>query len=250
MKLISLLVTLTSLVSFAFPTTEQPVYSEGDMLIVAATSGLRLRMHPNMKAPTIRIIPPSDSVRVENVYEFDKGHSDRINWIEGHWIKVRYRGSAGYVFDGFLTSLPLPDHEMQLCFEVDELIPTLDRYVNAQFEMLCIEEGPTHSEEMSNILTFYDGEIESVLTAGDGWYQMEYVFSGYRYSEIINLMRQMMVGDSLKGMFENSLVFHTDHTGRVDTINILLGESPIDMQVSPEGIITIKATILRDPECC
>ena len=104
------------------------------------------------------------------------------------------------------------------------------------FTIKCIEDGPDASEALAQVVTQSLERASQVKTAGEGWYQVKYEFEGYRYSEILNLMRQLLVGDDLRSDFENALVFHTSRIGRVTRIDINFGDFPIVMACIRDSI--------------
>jgi hypothetical protein len=84
-------------------------YDYGDTLTCLAISGLKIRSEPGGdnvigKVPyggkVIAYARPLDASG-KNFYYKSEG-------IEGSWVKVKYNDLTGYVFDGFLSSLPAP----------------------------------------------------------------------------------------------------------------------------------------------
>ena len=230
--------------------SQAPNYNSGDVLNVVALSGLRLRMQPRMDAPTIRVVPYYDSVTVVESLDDGTGYIEKINWMEGHWVKVKYRGTVGYLFDAFVSNMKPPVHEDQLCYSRNELSYSIEQYINSVFTVECIEDGPDANEELAQVVTQYFERASQVKTAGEGWYQVKYEFEGYRYSEILNLMRQLLVGDDLRSDFENALVYHTSRTGRVTRIDINFGDFPIVMDITDDMVITLSSTIVTETDCC
>ncbi len=106
MKNLLLFLCLLPIVAVAWPR-----YRTGDTLYVGAGSGLNLRDDVGLAANKLGTVPygaavvmlqdPKDGTtfEVEELPGFT---------ISGLWIKVRYQGQEGYVFDGYLTRLPMP----------------------------------------------------------------------------------------------------------------------------------------------
>ena len=88
-----------------------PTYSEGTILNVYASSGMKLRAFPNKNAEVLDIVRYGDEVEVINTFAFSDDKADRIDWLDGHWILVEYDGIAGYLFDAYLSALPFPGSE-------------------------------------------------------------------------------------------------------------------------------------------
>ena len=93
------------------------------LLNVVAPSGLKLRATPGSDGEVLTIIPSKSVVlRIDN--ELYLPVEDEINYIRGEWIYVSYHGEEGYVFDGFLSRLPIPIHEFEKTqFDLDLIYP-------------------------------------------------------------------------------------------------------------------------------
>lgn len=66
---------------------------------VSADAGLNMRKDPDIDSEIIALIPHADVVIVlEERKEYVK-----IDKIKGKWIKIRYNGNIGWVFDGYLS---------------------------------------------------------------------------------------------------------------------------------------------------
>jgi hypothetical protein len=92
-------------------------YKEGDTLYVWAPNGVTLRTEKSETSDKILAIKYGEKVVVlehknvhdeEYVIEIDIENSDGINddfLIEGAWVKVKYRNTIGYIFDGYVSKL-------------------------------------------------------------------------------------------------------------------------------------------------
>jgi len=219
-------------------------YSVGDGLVVAANSGLRLRMHPDKSAPTIKVLEYNDPVIVQTMNDFDEEYADRIQWFDGYWVKVKSDFVAGWVFDGFLTSMTMPNHEDQLCIDCDNVVIPLLQYINDNYPSECGEELSIAGEDVTQYTSLHSGGIETAITKGEGWYRAEVMFDGYRISEVLNLIRAMLVGKRAQSDFEKSLVFHQDRHGYLEKIEINYFDYPVIIEETPEGYILLSSTII------
>jgi hypothetical protein len=85
-------------------------YNYGDTLSNLALSGLKIRSEPG-GSNAIGKVPYGEKVIVlpqpwgfaDNLLQFE------TEGIKGNWVKVRYKDISGFVFDGFLTDLPVSD---------------------------------------------------------------------------------------------------------------------------------------------
>lgn len=76
-------------------------YSAGDILQINANGGLNLRDMPALQSKILKLLSYGQQVRIEQLE-----HQDTIGNLIGNWVKIEVNQEKGYVFDGFLTSLP------------------------------------------------------------------------------------------------------------------------------------------------
>jgi hypothetical protein len=236
-----------SAVLFALFTTQMTYaqnYAVGDGLVVAANSGLRLRMHPDKSAPTIKVLEYNDPVIVQSMNDFDEEYADRVQWFDGYWVKVKSGLVSGWVFDGFLTTMQMPNHEDHLCIDCRNIITPLLQYIDDNYPSECGEEISSPGEDVAQYTTLHTEGVETTITKGEGWYRAELIFDGQRISEVLNLIRAMLVGKSAQSGFEESLVFHQDPYGYLEKIEIKYFDSPVTIEETPDGFILLTSTII------
>lgn len=210
-------------------------YAVGDGVVVSANSGLRMRVQPNMTSPTIKVLEFNDPLTIEQVG--GQEHKARIQWLDGHWVKVKAGFVSGWVFDGFISTLPTPDYETQLCLDCYSLVQPVREYVFDHFTMECSNEPIDSAEELlESTYSFSQGVIFSEMR-NDGWYRAEIYFQDVRLSEVINLLRSTLVGNSMRREFEQSLVFHENRAGTVDKVNVKLFNDDLTLTVNPDGVL-------------
>lgn len=219
-------------------------YAVGDGLVVAANSGLRLRIKPNISAPTIKVLEYGDPVTVQPMNDSSNAYADRIQWVDGHWVKIKTGLVSGWVFDGFLTGLVLPNRENQLCFPGDHIILPLENYIQDNFSQECTQDEAAFGEDISRFTSSYEGGIQITNTRGEGWYRSQILFEGRRMSEILNLMRTMLVGNDMRGEFEDALTFHQDRRGHLNKIEIKCFVFPVVIKQISAEYIEISSTII------
>ena len=89
--------------AFAFNLKAQALdcgYETGEPYVVVAPSGLTLRAGPSTQSKKLLAMPYGERLRVCKRYEDQ--HEDKIEGIEGSWVRVIRGNTEGYVFDGFL----------------------------------------------------------------------------------------------------------------------------------------------------
>lgn len=102
-----LLIASIIMLSFQYSTIQSNL--DKDYLFVMAPSGLKMRATPNGK----KLLIISYNAKVERLDKESYGTLtvEEIKGfnISGDWVKVKYNGQIGYVFDGYLTQFVLPE---------------------------------------------------------------------------------------------------------------------------------------------
>lgn len=232
-------------------------YQAGDILRVVAPSGLRLRTQPHFNAETIFVLQFGDDVQVSNTYGFDQEHRDTTNWLTGHWIYVSANPGissgeivGGFVFDGYLTSLALPSHENQLCLEPCSFTEPLQYYLRHHYPPESEQSGTEQSELVNQCMTFHKGNITTVYTSSDGWQKTQVQFQGYRFSEVMNLLRSMLVGKDMRDQFEDRLLFFKDRNGNLTRVQFSSDHEKIRLESRENGILELTIMLIQGKDCC
>ncbi len=79
-------------------------YRTGDVVHVSALSGLTLREAPGVESAKITLLSYGEKVVVQTPAS---KAPVKINGFSGNWIQVEAAGKSGFVFDAYLTRLPL-----------------------------------------------------------------------------------------------------------------------------------------------
>lgn len=220
-------------------------YTNGDILHVVASSGLRMRTSPNAQAGTLRVLECGEAVTIENTFEFDSTYRDKSGWFDGHWIYVNSEGISGYMFDAYLTSLAIPNHENELCFESMPFSVPLQEYLMHHYPVEMEEQGSEHREDIDQCIVYHAGGITVTRTAGSGWNKTDLVFQGYRFAEVVNLFRSMLVGDEMKEEFDSNLIFHQNGQGQVYRAKVTLNGYGLNIESRRDGRIHVSMTELH-----
>lgn len=211
---ISLILLFTS----TFLTAGLPVYSEGDQLTVIARSGLHLRMEPSVNGRVLRTLKYGDQVCIERMFQAEDTLRQRIGWTNGRWVLVSYLGTEGYLFDGYLSSLPLPNHESQLCIDCISLTQPVTEYIQSHFKELGMENrGGGDDTATETVLTFENGIFIS-FQSNTRWTHTEIVFHEQSLNEVMGILRSTLVGNDQRNAFEAGLIFRENENDIVDKI--------------------------------
>ena len=233
-----------------FPISEKPHFEAGVTATVFATSGLTLRMYPEKSAEALLVIPFGDNVTVIGNHVDSLILSDRIGWIEGRWILVDYYGLQGYVFDGYLASLPMPNHESELCNDCAHLIYPFDQYLDDHFEITNALPMKENSEVVTQFVQELDHNIIRKKSYTDSWFHLEVTMAKVRVGDVLNLFRSMITNNQLKDEFERSLIFNTNNQGDLMSVKINMYGNPIRINALPDGSVKINTTVIYTEDGC
>ncbi len=211
-------------------------WCEGQVLNVFATSGLKLRAFPNLQSEVMDIVPFGDQVTVLNTFEFSDEKSDRIDWIDGHWILVEYDGMAGYLFDGYLSDLPFPSTEGEICNDGYSYAYTLSEFISSNYELTEYLDSNQHRQSL-----LYENGIKLKKWEMDDYQKIEIEMPYIKINEVLNLMRTMTPNRAARSQFEKSLLFIEDFDGHINQIKINLGD-PVILENKENGNLLVKAS--------
>jgi hypothetical protein len=164
-------------------------YSENDTLNVLAINGLNIRMAKSGQSSKIGNIKYGESVIIKNTFKF--AHKDTIERRTGNWIEINYKDKVGFVFDGYLSNLPVPK---LVDLEENEPYFRMRNYLSLNFQNLV---KPIKIIEPYFDLDGKDGEgfYVSVWTdnlklkekGGYEWFEYSFYFEKARFAEIVSL---------------------------------------------------------------
>ena len=125
------LIILFALASLASTTAEinPTFFANGQQLFVVANSGLNLRATPEREAISHITIPYGELVEVLS-FDQECVIIEEIEWTRGSWIKVQYEGHEGYVFDGFLSPLAVPQYHAETTIGNVSIFNLIDNWVD------------------------------------------------------------------------------------------------------------------------
>ncbi len=205
-----------------FFNTSKADFIEGQALFVTAHSGLKLRSAP-IVGKTIEVIPFGSEVTFISHKEGEpKGHE--IDWVKGNWIEVEYDGLEGFVFDGFLTSLPIPMHDFELNQIDMGLLYPLESWILYHFVL--------NPSEMDT-LTSNNGYAKVSIDFDQGsWskqnkknvFKAELILNHGRIMDVYHILLAMYEDPAKKAIFENKTIFIKNNDGEIDNIKIASDE--------------------------
>ena len=210
----------------------QPVY-----LNVVAPSGLKLRATPNLSGEVLYIIPSKSVVSLVENEQFPP-KEDEVNYIKGSWVYINYEGEEGYVFDGFLSSLPVPIHEFELTQYDLDLIYPLESWMEYHNPGLSAIDT-FGSQLFTKIVTSYDNGNKMMQKNTHSQYILRIEFKDARIWDVYHLLVGMLSSKEELTTFQNNALFISSRAGDIDKIRVDLQE-PIAITQEANGMISLE----------
>ncbi len=221
-------------------------YIEGDQLTVVAPSGLKLRADAHTNSQVLKVIDYGSLVEVLNTFSFEDDKSQVVDWIKGQWIYISYEGIQGYVFDSYLSRLPLPMTEDEFCIDCQDFVSPLENYFDMNFAIIEANETMGDLIEEFKFNYILENDITMVKQGGYGWWGVTIEMEGYRMSDALNIFRSMILNKKELGKFEKSLIYVEDENGEINKIQIRYNDNPVTIKKNKQGNIVIEALT----SCC
>ena len=219
--------------------------TELTLMNVVAPSGLKMRAQPTMDSEVLYVIPTRSAVVMMNT-EMIPPVQDEVGYMKGSWVYVGYEGEEGYVFDGFLSSLPLPINEFEMTqFDLDLIYP-LETYMD--YHKLSPINSDTFSSDLySKVIHEYSDGSKMIQKHTLTQYHLKVVLPETTIWEAYHLLVQMLSTRSETNSFLDAAMFIANREGLVDKIKIDLAD-PISITKTPQGDVMIEI-VSQDQAC-
>jgi len=208
--------------------------TENNFLTVSATSGLSLRFEPGQSADIISVIPFGATVEVIERCEDDL--VETIEWTKGTWVYVHYNNRKGYVFDGYLTALPLPEFEFEQVISDMDLIYPLSSWAEHRFNEVTKVDTIIKKDMTKIIKVLAEGVILKEYE-DDFVFKTELELDKVRLMDAYHLLLNMM-DKYERATFQNKTIFITDENYELSKIKVNL-DSPVNISKIDENRIRI-----------
>ena len=230
-NLICILVFATSSLLANANITPDPIQSN-----VLAFSGLKIRTAPGLEGQVLKVIPFGETV---NILESDP-NVETIEWMEGSWIKIEHQGVEGYVFDGFLSGLPLPTFDFELSQNDFDLSYPMIAWAEYNFDETSKPDTINRGNH-DKIIQYMEGGI--LLTREDSNYSFNTSIElpNITISEAYNIMKSMLLTRSEREAYDNKAIYIKGIEGKIERIKINI-DNPIIIKKLKNGNIKISVS--------
>ena len=118
---------------------EQAAPSTGKMLFIYASSGLNMRKTPSIEGEKLTKVPYGAAVEVLE----DKSAPVTMTYegLKGKWLYVKYGADKGYVFEGFMGRLSVPQPGMEFTEYFKKNFAPLKKTVTNNFQPAGEDDG-------------------------------------------------------------------------------------------------------------
>jgi hypothetical protein len=220
--------------------SNNPRFIEGSQLYVVANSGLTLRVAPNMNSESLGVVEFGSKVEVLNQPDSVQ-YLEKLNWVEGKWIFVEYDGVTGYMFDGYLSDLPLPIYEFERCQLDLDLIYPLESWVEVNLgegESDIVEAGA-----LKKVTDRYMGGEKLVRSQKNDEYKLELYLNDIRIMDAYHLLQSMIDARLRLQIFNDESTFIENKDGELHLVKVAL-DHPVELRKLKSGDIkiTIRST--------
>ena len=221
-----------------------PEFVEGSQLFVVANSGLTLRAEPSLDSEPLIVVEFGSSVEVLNQPDSILSY-ETINWVKGKWIYVEVDGVSGYMFDGYLSDLPMPIYEFEKCQLDLDLIYPLESWaeVNLGLEDTKVLEAGLLKKVTD---TFIGGE-KMVRSQKEDSYKLELYLTEVRLMDAYHLLQSMIDTKSRLETFKDESTFIKNREDELYKVKINL-DDPVEVIKLPSG--DVKIVIRSDDYVC
>ncbi len=210
-------------------------------LKVMAKSGLKLRLEPNLDSPVIDVIRYGAELEVEEDF-VPLNTAFKIDWVEGKWIKVKYNGQIGFVFDGFLSKLSAPIEDAELTENINGLSYSLYEWAFNNYNFLG-SDTLSDSEFATSTMNNLEGNDLFVYGSNE-MARVEFTLSEIRIMDAYHLLESMMDTRSARSSLRESTIFYENAAGQLNKIKI--GNGQVQIRELESGRIKISCQTIHE----
>ncbi len=186
---------------------------------VVAQSGLTLRAEASKYSDILEVIPFAESVII---LEEARHNAERINWVEGAWVKVDFEGTVGYVFDGFLSPLPTPLKEFELVGDDLDFTYAFESWMDYRFVQVQMSDTIIREDSHAKIIHYLENDQRMIQQDRPGYYMVEGVLSDVRIMDVYHLFLNMVPDKINRKYVSDQTVFLENPDQEVQEIKIQL----------------------------
>ena len=213
-------------------------FSPSEYYNVSANSGLNLRVTPG-NGFVIKKLYLGD--RVEIVEDIDcLGYPERIEWVDGEWLRVKHDGDFGYVFSGYLTSLPIPYSEGEYTNGLSILRP-FEAWIENNFDTQAANDTLIGSTLYEAVEELENGFVLKKTTS-PSQVHLKFTLDHVTSTELYHVLFAMLANKSNQRTFLSNSLFVESARGEIEKISVQHSNESILITVLRNGKSVVEIT--------
>jgi len=203
---------------------------------IYAYSGLKLRATPGSDGQVLKVIPYGDKVTILENSEKE----DLIEWMSGHWVLVSHDGTEGYLFEGFISDMPIPEYKFEMTQNDLDLTYPLLAWAEYHFDETRTSDTLL-TDNLDRITQYLENGI--IVSRRDNPYDFKVTMElpETKLEEAYNLVKSMLLTEAERYTFENKSIFIDNLDGDIHRIKVNL-EKPLEIRTLANGNTKIIVT--------
>ena len=206
-------------------------------LNVIAPFGLTMRMSPHINGEVIKVIPYGEEVVVTHIDSVSNTHT--VDYVSGTWVMVSHDGDEGYVFDGFLTHLPIPIHD----FETNDIDLALGYPLTTWAEYRLgkdrVVDTVMTKDGLHKTVHTFDNNQKLISSERPGYLHKELVLNGVRLMDAYHLVESMLIEPDHIKEFRDKTIYLTDTSGEANEVKVRI-EHPVKIKKMGDATVHIE----------
>jgi hypothetical protein len=189
-------------------------------LKVMSKSGLKLRLSPNLDSPVLEVIQYGETIFLEED-SINSREAFNVSWTKGKWIKVQYENQVGFVFDGFVSSLPVPLQDTEFAATIGGLGEALYYWAYNNFDLISTDTLTDNDMALTTVTKLGDNELflhDTELTT-----RIDFQMKDIRIMDAYHLLESMMDSRSSRAVLKENSMFFSGVDGELNKIKIGMG---------------------------
>jgi len=203
---------------------------------VYAYSGLKLRAQPANDGQVLKVIPYGEKVTIIEESE----NSATIEWLSGKWVKVQHDGTEGFLFEGFISELPIPQYTFEMTQNDLDLTYPILAWTEHHYDETRSPDTIQH-KTLDKITQHLEGGIR--LTRKDTPHDFKVILElpTTTIGDAYNLIKAMLLTQPERITFENKSIFIDNLEGEIHRIKVNV-DYPVELRQLENGNTRIIVT--------
>ena len=203
---------------------------------VYAFSGLKLRSLPGVEGDVIKVIPFGAKVQILEMTNLE----ETIEWMQGSWVKVSHEGTSGYLFEGFISELPLPENSFEMSQNDLDLTYPILGWAEYNFDQV-LKADTIEQVNLFKVKQYFENGTTISRVDNPHNFKVTMELENTKLNDVYNLLKSMLLTKNERVEFDKQAVFIDSQNQGVDKIRINF-EKPVIIKQLKNGKIKVTVT--------